>query len=624
MRNVIAGLVAVLVVVGVAIGAWMLLAPRLSGDTGASATDAVTAFADALADGGALEDLTWAQAEELAAARASLVEALGVSLLTVEVQDVREVADGAADAELLVTVFESELPGPLTWSTPVEVERRRGRWRVVGGPASLHPELRPGWTFGIEQDEATRAPILDHTGVPLTGSGTVHVVGIEPQRIRDEQRLQTTWASTLPESLQDLVDLLARSDLHPDWFYPITTIPADRFEGVWRSLQSVPGIIQREDAGSLRADSSFGRHVLGRVGEPTAEMVEQGFDPDREVGLYGLERIYEEQLTGRPTTRVVILETDGDVHTEVGAVSVDAPTPLTTTLDVTIQTAIENAFAAVTGPSAIVVVDIETGGIRGTVSRPLGGYNRAWEGQYAPGDALLPMTVEAIRAGGTGIEASVECPAEATVAGARLAAPRELGTVPADQALGAGCDTTVGLLAADLEAGRLTTAAEQLGFGRSYDLPLPASGGSFPEPIDRTEQVRAATGQSRVVASPLHLAAQLTGLDGTWNQPSLLPDGEVEAIGTPLPTGAANYLERVLRAGVGAEGSATDLAGLAYAVAGTSVHDTGNGAATHGWVVGTDEDLQIAFVVLIESTPSPDEAIRLAGSFLREWEALRS
>lgn len=618
MRNVIAGVVAVLVVVGVAIGAWLLLAPRLSDDAGTTATDAVAAFAAALADGGELDDLTWEEADELAAARRSLVEAVDATSLTVEVQDVRTVADGEADAELLVTVAESVLPGPLTWSTPVDVERRRGRWRVVGGPAALHPELRPGWTFGIEQDDAVRAPILDHAGVPLTGSGSVHVIGIEPQRIRDEERLQTTWASTLPESLQTLVDLLARGDLHPDWFYPITTIPADRFDGVWRSLQSVPGIIQREDSGSLRADSSFGRHVLGRVGEPTAEMVEQGFDPEVEVGLYGLERVYEDQLTGQPTTRVVILEADGDVHTEVGAVSDDAPTPVTTTLDTTVQTAIENALAAVTTPAAIVAVDVETGGIRGTASRPNGGYNRAWEGQYPPGDALLPMAAEAALAAGVGHEDRVTCPAEDTVAGARLSAPSDLGEVTAAEAFGAACDTTVGRLAGGWDEGTLSAAAERFGFGAEYDLPLPAIGGSFPDPVDPTEQVRAATGQSRVLASPLHLAAQLTGLDGTWNQPHLLPDAPSGA--RELSVGARAYLDAVLDAGVSATGSAAALDGLGRGVAGTSV---AQGPVTHGWVVGVDEGGTVAFSVLVEESADAEPALRIAAAFLRELAALR-
>lgn len=617
MRNVIAGLVAVLVVVGVAAGAWMLLAPRLSDDGGASASEAVAAFADAVAAGDRLDDLTWTESAELAAVRASLVEALGVTTLTVEVQDVREVTDGAAEGDLLVTVSESDLPGPLTWGSSVQAERRRGRWRVVGGPAALHPELRAGWTFGIEQDDDIRAPIVDHTGVPLTGSGTVHVIGIEPQRIRDEQRLQTTWASTLPESLQDLVDLLARNDLHPDWFYPITTISNERFEGVWRSLQSVPGVIQREDAGSVRADTSFGRHVLGRVGEPTAEMIAEGFDPDREVGLYGLERIYEEQLTGEPTTRVVILEADGDVHAEVGTVSVDPPTPLQTTLDATVQEAIENALAAVTTPAGIVAVDVETGGIRGTASRPTGGYNRAWEGQYPPGDALLPMVAEAALAGGVGYDDLVTCPAEDTVAGARLSAPADLGEVTVAEAFGAGCDTTIGRLAADFDAGVLSAAAERFGFGADYDLPLPASGGSFPDPIDRTEQVRAAVGQSRVLASPLHLAAQLTGLDGTWNRPHLLAEAPGQAV--DLTTGTGTYLDRVLDAG--ARGSASALDGLGRGLAGTSV---GQSSTVHGWVVGVDDSGTVAFAVLVEDVTDAEPALRIAASFLRELAALRS
>jgi cell division protein FtsI/penicillin-binding protein 2 len=621
VRNVIAGFVAVLIVVGAGVGAWMLLAPRLSGDSGDTAQDAAAAFATALAEGSPLDELTWTGAEEVAAVRASLVETLEVSALTVAVGEVRDVADGEAEADLHVTVVESILPAEFAWQSTIDIERRRGRWRVAGGAGSLHPELRPGWGFGIEQDADVRAPILDHTGVPLTGSGTVHVIGIEPRRVRDENRLLTTWASTLPESLQDLVDLLARSDLQPTWFYPITTISSDRFEGVWRSLQSVPGVIQREDAGSIRADGAYGRHILGRVGEPTAEMVEQGFEPGSQVGLYGLERVYEDQVTGSPATRVVIVEADGDVHSEIGTVGVDAPTPVTTTLDAVVQEAIENALAAVGTPAAIVALDVETGGIRGTASRPTGGYNRAWEGQYPPGDALLPLVAEAALAGGVGYDDRVTCPAEETVVGARLTAPADLGEVTVAEAFGAGCDTSVGLVAADLDEGALSSAAQRFGFGLAYDLPLPAIGGTFPEPIDRTEQVRAAVGQARVLASPLHLAAQLTGIDGTWNQPHLIPDEPGET--AELTTGARTTLEQVLRAGVGDTGSAADLSGLGRAVAGTSVHNVAQGATTHAWVVGVDDSSQVAFAVLVEEATDPEPALRIAAQFLRELAALR-
>ena len=621
MRNVIAGLIAVLIVVGLAVGAWMLLAPRLSGDAGETAQDAAAAFAAALAEGRPLDELTWTGADEVGAARASLVEALEVNALTVAVGEVRDVAEGAAEADLQITVAESVLPTEFRWESTIDVERRRGRWSVVGAAASVHPELRPGWGFGIEQDADVRAPILDHTGVPLTGSGTVHVIGIEPRRVRDENRLLTTWASTLPESLQDLVDLLTRSDLQPTWFYPLATISSDRFEGVWRSLQSVPGVIQREDAGSIRADGAYGRHVLGRVGEPTAEMVEQGFEPGSHVGLYGLERVYEDQVTGSPATRVVILEADGDVHTEIGTVGVDPPTPVTTTLDAVVQEAIENALAAVGTPAAIVALDVETGGIRGTASRPTGGYNRAWEGQYPPGDALLPLVAEAALAGGVGHDDRVTCPAEETVVGARLTAPADLGDVTVAEAFGAACDTSVGRVAADLDEGALAGAAQRFGFGLAYDLPLPAIGGTFPEPIDRTEQVRAAVGQARVLASPLHLAAQLTGIDGTWNQPHLIPDEPGESV--ELTTGARTALEQVLRAGVGATGSAADLDGLGRAVAGTSVHNVGQGATTHAWVVGVDDSAQVAFAVLVEESAYPKPALRIAAQFLREVGALR-
>src|SRR5690606_35877833 len=125
-------------------------------------------------------------------------------------------------------------------------------------------------------------------------------------------------------------------------------------------------------------------------------------------------------------------------------------------------------------------------------------------------------------------------------------------------ALAAGCDPTLAALASRLDADDLVAAGERFGFGTSFDLPLAAASPDLPAPIDTTELVRAAAGQARVVASPLHVATVYgAAASGTWHAPYLLRDEEVERSASELSPTALEDLRRVLElGGTGPDGSA--------------------------------------------------------------------
>ena len=113
-------------------------------------------------------------------------------------------------------------------------------------------------------------------------------------------------------------------------------------------------------------------------------------------------------------------------------------------------------------------------------------------------------------------------------------------------------------LAADhLDPDGLVAAGERFGFGTSLDLPLPSATPDLPVPVDTTELVRAAAGQARVLASPLHVATMLAAAgEGTWHAPYLLRDGEVERPSAELSPTATEDLRRLLELGGTAPGSA--------------------------------------------------------------------
>jgi cell division protein FtsI/penicillin-binding protein 2 len=566
--------------------------------------------------------------DELAAAVDAFATGLSVEEWVVE-RGPAEVDGGSATAPGTVTLVTADV-GDVTWETTLRASRVRGEWGVEATTDTWHPDWRPGLRVVVERTDVTRAPILDRDDEPLTSHGTSRTVGVAPGRVVNEERLLEAWAATLPESLEDLQELLGRSDLQPDWYYPVVTVGQGRYDDVWPQLRVVPGVLSRDAADASPTSGDLAVHVLGRVDRPTAEQAaDLGVPADATVGLNGLERVFEDRLVGSAEARALLVEADGDEVAELATAQDDPSGPVSTTLDRTVQEAVENALSGVGGNVAVVAVDATDGAIRASASRPLGGYNRAWEGNYPPGDAFLPVAGEALLAGGMALDDPVACPARDAVVGAAFDAPTPLGDTTAVEALAAGCDPSLATLAADtLETDDLRAAAERFGFGVAPDLPLPAATADLPPPIDTTELVRAANGQARVLASPLHVASLWgAAADGTWHAPYLLRDADGERASADLAAPAVTPLRELVAAGGRSPGSAAGFAELGAGGAVGTAPVTG-GDAEHAWaagVVGLDGDTPLAFAVLVEDTGGdPGPARSIAERFLRELQALRA
>jgi penicillin-binding protein 2 len=119
-------------------------------------------------------------------------------------------------------------------------------------------------------------------------------------------------------------------------------------------------------------------HLLGYVGEVSRRELEtgpfsraQGYKLGDLVGKSGVERTYNEILTGRPGQRIVIVDSRGRLKDEVERVEPIPGRDLYTTLDFAVQaTAEAQADQMVKGRGAIAALDPNNGEILALVSRP--------------------------------------------------------------------------------------------------------------------------------------------------------------------------------------------------------------------------------------------------------------
>jgi cell division protein FtsI/penicillin-binding protein 2 len=628
VRQWLAGTFAVLVLAAVVGGGVWLLMQRTELDPADEVTPVAEAYAEAWAawDVDAMAALLADEPADFGPQHTSMVESLAPTGTRITLGE-PTLLRAQASFETTVAL---DLPTGDTWSyiTTVVLQRLDGDWQVVWTPATLHPDLRARWRIAAEVEDAFRAPIVDREGRPLSADGDTVTVGVQPSRLGDGVRALQTLRRVLPEAARPLEELLERDDLQPDWFYPLVTIRAEQAAEVRSDLLGLPGVLTRTEEGRVGSDDDFALHTLGRL-----ETVEGLGGQPVEVGAYGLEAAFEDQLTGSAALRVQLLDPEGDLRDTLFTAQDDAPEPLVTTLDLDVQRAIENTLVGLDQPASIVAVDPGTGGILGVAHRPLTGYPRGLEGRFAPGATFGLVTLAALVDAGVGLDAPADCPQTTTVGGVRVEASAaepdlpEVATVT--DAVATACETAIAQLAAELEDGQLEAAAASFGFDVAWELPLDAFTASFPTPADLAERATAAIGQARVEASVVHVASvAAAAVSGTWRAPSLLESDLAGAETRPLGRGVAVAVRTVFEEGGRRTGE--PIPGVVFAGVPGTARVQGSGVdAANAWFAGAASggagDLDIAFAVLVETGGrGEDAATPLARRFVRELDRLQA
>ncbi len=629
MRNVVAGLGAVLVLaVVVGVGWWLLEGGGLLGEEepGDTAEATLEAYLDAWERGD--HDQMAAQlrdpSETFLDVHEQLRAALDPQALETEVQQLAEPQDGRALADVALA-WEVAYADDLVWEVEIELLRSQGEWAVSWSQESVHPAWQPGLVFAVTVSEVERAPILATDGTQLAGPGDQVVLGFEPTAVEDAEKLIEAFEEGAGAGSAAEREL-GRDDLVDDWFYPVVTVSGEAAEDAWDELRDLPGALRRTSEGRTLLEDGFARHIVGEVAEATAEQLEElgaPYEVGDEVGQFGLEAAFERDLTGSEEVAVVLRDGEGGPVREVLLEHQEEPSgPLQTTLDVAVQRAVENALVGVETTAAIVVVDAEDGAIRGSASRPLAEYNRAFSGRYAPGSTFKVVTLEALLADGLGPDGEVSCPQDTTVGGLAVTnvGDLDLGETTLRRAFAESCNTTFAPLAVELGTDALLAAAERFGFGWEPDLGLTAHGGEVAEPEDDAALGASAFGQARVASTPLHLASVAAAAEaGAWHPPYLLEDRERDDEPRGLTEGVLDDLRDLLREAV-ADGTGTE-ADVHDEVRGKTGTAEADGDVEHAWFIGSFRGH--GFAVLVEEGGSGGQvAAPIAGRLVRELDAL--
>jgi penicillin-binding protein 2 len=318
----------------------------------------------------------------------------------------------------------------------------------------------------------------------------------------------------------------------------------------------------------------FMSHASGYVGEVSEQQIEASngrLRPGDLAGKTGLERQYNDILTGTDGMRRVVVNSVGKEVKELGHLTQQEPIPgkqIQLTIDYDLQQVAEQSLGV--RPGAVIALDPRTGEVLAMVSRPTPDpndfairisadewkalnddplhplLNRAIQAQLAPGSVFKIVTATAMLEDHVPEEGfTTFCPGYGTFFGRQYhcyvyyakSGPKSHGVLGLHDAILKSCDVFFYNVGMRLGIDRLSYYAIKLGIGHKTGIDLPSEEpGLMPtqEWVERTfhrkwyagEVISVATGQGAVTTTPLQLARMIGGIasGGVFKQPHMLKD----------------------------------------------------------------------------------------------------
>ncbi|MFC7644862.1 NTF2-like N-terminal transpeptidase domain-containing protein [Streptosporangium lutulentum] len=272
-----------------------------------------------------------------------------------------------------------------------------GSWKVRWSPSVLHPQLHEGQRFAVDVIPQERQPILDRHRDPLQQQATLYVASVVPAALKNAEEV-CERLSKITGFPQDRLLSRIRS-ARPNIEVPLVTFGRAKFAQLGDQITAIPGVEIARQPQSLAPDSPT--QIVGSVTAVTPELVQQLGGPQRAgdtVGRTGLQKAYQEHLTGSTETRVVTVDLkDPTKVTELKKWNPDrATSPVLTTLDRTEQ---KTADAALSGgtPGMLVAVQASTGEVLAvSTTKEYNQETDAFDGKFPAGSTFSIMSVEAL------------------------------------------------------------------------------------------------------------------------------------------------------------------------------------------------------------------------------------
>ncbi len=504
---------------------------------------------------------------------------------------------------------------PLTWGPD--------GWKITWSSGVLHPDLGVDERLAVSYETQERGQILDREGEPLVTADRVSAFGVVPAEMEDKEGGVTELAELLEEDPDPLLNRVRSAP--PEQFQPLVLMRNSSVDdSLLSDVRAISGAdVQEVEINLTPASAPFVvGEVAGTAEHRVSSRVPGTYQAGDTVGLSGLQNIYQHELAGSATTRVVTLDADGEVTGTLESWEGEQSGGIDTTLDAEVQRAAENALTGLPGNGYLVAVDSAGGEILAAANASGNtGDDQAFTGSYKPGGTFgVVAALAALETGAATPDGEVPCGPSVEIGGQTFTNPSQ-GSLSFDPSLvrniAFSCNVGFASLGEAVGAEALAATARELGIGHDWQLAVPASAGEVEVGGDEVETASAMIGEHGVRVSPLGMALVAGAVaDGSWHPPQLVR-GETAAGGTALDGAGLQVVREGLR-----EAVVQRMPELTVGVGEGEVHGqavrTEQGETSLHWFVGYQGT--VAFAVLAEVDPAQtlwsQYAVAAAQSFL--------
>jgi len=410
---------------------------------------------------------------------------------------------------------------------------------------------------------AARGRILDRDGRVIVGNHASYSLMLARESLKEEHLRPI--AQGLDLDYTDLATRVRRFRLQPK-YVPIV-IKEELSPGDLAFVDShhdfFPELVKIQSQRRLYPQNGMLAHVIGYTGEISeAELDTPEFaryEAGAVVGKFGIEKEYNDLLTGTDGQRQVVVDNRGQVRQELKTKPAVPGKDLQLTIDLDLQVVAELAMEGKNG--AVVALDPRSGEVLAMVSRPtfdpnkfsvrirpkdwkeiLGNpdhplMNKAIQAQQAPGSTFKPFVALAgLESGAIDDKFQVHCSGGVSLYGTyqHCWEKKGHGTVAMHSGIVHSCDVYFYTIGAKMGIDNIAFYGDLAGFGHPTGIDLPHENiGVMPssEWKLRTQRQKwyagetpsVAIGQGALTVTPLQLARGIGGLavGGTWHQPHL-------------------------------------------------------------------------------------------------------
>lgn len=199
--------------------------------------------------------------------------------------------------------------------------------------------------------EPSRGRILDRNGEELVRNRESYVVGILLDRVVDRSKLIQRLAPVLGMTPDQIGQRLADKTALPYTAVPIKEdVSEETAVYLLEHSAEFPGVVADEQPMREYPKGRLAAHLLGYVGEITADQLEQdrfksGYRLGSLVGKGGLEEAYEGDLRGKEGHVKLLVDASGKVRgNPLGAEEMTPGSDVYSTLDTRVQTLVEQSL----------------------------------------------------------------------------------------------------------------------------------------------------------------------------------------------------------------------------------------------------------------------------------------